>query len=128
MRTGRRASTKKCAAAHGRRSPHRRDGDVSRSSVLCRRTADPELVSEALGVEPTDKLHSDVDIPIGSAGDNRRGQVVALNDSQSVASPAQSDANVGLRRESNFVSVNPHEQNHIAPTFPRTTDSERRRI
>jgi hypothetical protein len=31
---------------------------------------------------------------------------------------------VGLGRESNFVSVNSDEQNHIALTFPRTTDSE----
>jgi hypothetical protein len=35
---------------------------------------------------------------------------------------------MGLSRESNFVGVNSHEQNHIARTFPRTTDSESRNI
>jgi hypothetical protein len=35
---------------------------------------------------------------------------------------------MGLGRESNFVSVNADEQNHIARTFPRTSDSERRGI
>jgi hypothetical protein len=86
------------------------------------------LVGEAFGVEPADKLHGDVDVSIGSAGDNRRGKIVALNDSQSVASPAKSDADVGLGRESNFVGVNSDEQNHIARSFPRATDTERRRI
>jgi hypothetical protein len=35
---------------------------------------------------------------------------------------------VGLLRESNFVSVDSDEQNDIARTFPRTSESERRRI
>jgi hypothetical protein len=35
---------------------------------------------------------------------------------------------VGLSRESNFVGVNSDEQNQIARTFPRTAESERRRI
>jgi hypothetical protein len=97
-------------------------------NVPRRRVADSELVGEAFGIETADKLHGDVDISIGSARDDRRGQVVALNDSQSVAAPAQSDANVGLLRESNFVSVDSDEQNHIALTFSRTAKSEQRRI
>jgi hypothetical protein len=35
---------------------------------------------------------------------------------------------MGLGRESNFISVDSDEQNHVARTFPRATESERRRI
>jgi hypothetical protein len=35
---------------------------------------------------------------------------------------------MGLGRESNFISMNSHQQNHIARAFPRATESERRRI
>jgi len=35
---------------------------------------------------------------------------------------------MGLSRESNFVSVDSDEQNHIARASSRTTDSEQRRV
>jgi hypothetical protein len=127
LRAGPCASTQKCATAH-RGSRPTRERHVGWASVLCRRTADSEFVGEAFGVEPADELHGDVDVSICSAGNNRRGQVVALNDSQSVAAPAKSDANMGLGRKSNRVGVNSDEQNHIARPFLCATDSERRNI
>jgi len=110
LRAGAGASTQECAATRGNRR---------------RAIADSDFVGEAFGVDATEQLDGDVDVPICRAWHDRRRKIVTLNDSHSVSAPTESNTDVRLRRESYFVGVNSYEQKYIGRTVPLSTNSER---
>jgi hypothetical protein len=91
---------------------------------LRRSIANSDHVREAFSIDTTEHLDGDVDVSIGSARYNRRWEIVALNDSQSVAAPAKSNTDVGLGREPHFVRVNSHEKENIGRATARPANSK----
>lgn len=116
-------TAKERAATHRSRRCNSRCRDTSWPRVS-RSVANPDHVGETLGIDATKQLDGDVDVSIGSAWYNRRGKIVALNDSQSVAAPAKPNTEVGLGREPHFVGVNSHQQENIGRTAARPANSE----
>jgi hypothetical protein len=89
---------------------------------------DAELVRQTFGVDSPDQLDCDVDISIGSARDDGRRKIVPLHHSHRIAPPAQSDANVRLRTEANFVGVYSNQQPDVRRSVLRAADAERRTV
>ena len=133
MCTRTRGAAKECAAARG--SPNRRArGHIrarrrrdicARRRIRSRVISDAEYVRQTLSVDSTHQLHGDVHVSIGSAGHDRRRQIVPLHDSHRVAAPAKPDADVGLFRETNFVGVYSNQQNDVRRSVARSPDRER---
>jgi hypothetical protein len=90
------------------------------------RGANADSLGKTFSVDATEQLDGDVDVSIGCARYDRRGKVVALNYSESVASPAKPDTDPGLGRESHFVGVDSDQQEYIGVAGTRAAHPERR--
>src|SRR5437868_14889622 len=117
-----------CATSRGtakKRAARRRRLTRARLTRASPRRPDADPIRQALGVDAPDQLDGDVHVSIGSAGDHRRRQVVALHHSKRVAALAKSKAEMWLRTDFDLIGVDANQQHDIGcPPF-RTAASER---